>query len=400
MKIRTKVAAALGAVVALSLTACSGSGGATSPDSTGGGTYNVVLISGQTGALASTVADMQLGLETAADVINKQGGILGKQVKVTVVDDGGDPTQGVSKLQQLLTSGTKPDLVYPGVSSSETLAMLPVLTQNKVLSLAQTTAAAINDPAKYPYHFSVQSLNAVMLAVDGEYMKSKGYKKIAFVLPTGAYGDDLASSMTKIVEDAGGTVVATERFDPAGVDYSSQVQRALAAGPDAIFSDSTGSSTAAAFFQARQTAGALDVPLLTGSGYPALVPSKIAPAGTTDNCVMPVAGYVVQGYDPDSLIGTLAAASKAKAQTGTLYDAGMGYDVIQYAAFAAKTANSTDAEKMAKALETTPIPENYSVMNKNGFAYSTTTHFVPKADYQMIPCSSTVVDNTFWQATS
>jgi branched-chain amino acid transport system substrate-binding protein len=400
MKVQLKIAAALGAVAILGLTACSSGSPSSSTGASGsGGTFRVVMIAGQTGPLGPTTADMQLGLQTAADEVNKAGGINGKNVTVEVLDDKGDPTQGVTQLQTLLTNGSqKPDLVYAGIGSSETLAMLPLLTQNQVFSMSQTTNAQINNPSTNPYHFGVNPTNPVSLAILGDTIKSKGYKKVALLLPSNAYGDDLQTTLTALATSGGATVVDTERFDPNAVDYTVQYQRALASNPDVVFADSTGTSTAAQVFQARLTAGGQNTPLLVGNGFAALTPSKVAPAGSTDNCSMPVAKYVVQGGDDSALIGSLAAAVKAKGQTGNIYDPGMAYDMIKFAQFAAKTAGSTDPAAMAKALETTPIPKNYSVLYPSGFGYSNQSHFPTAAEMQMLPCGSTIVDNTFWAA--
>jgi branched-chain amino acid transport system substrate-binding protein len=399
---KAMLAVALGTAAVLGLAACSGAGSPSSGGSSAkGGTFKVVMIAGVTGPLGPTTADMELGLKTAAAEVNKAGGINGEKVTVSVVDDKGDPTQGVTALQTLLTSGGQaPNLVYAGIGSSETLAMLPLLTQSTVFSMSQTTDEQIDTPSKNPYHFGVNPTNPVSLAVIGQTIKAKGYKKVSIVVPSNAYGDDLQTTVTALAKSAGAKVVDTERFDPNAVDYTVQYQRALAAHPDVVFADSTGTSTAAQMFSARQTAGGMSTPLIVGNGFSALVPSKVAPSGSAANCEMPVADYVVQGKSNAKLIGPLAAAVKAHGQTGSIYIPGMAFDMVRFAAFAAKKAGSTDTKAMAKALQTNKIPAGYSVLYPKGFSYSSKTHFPSAAAMEMLPCTSTIVDNTFWKPAS
>lgn len=51
-----------------------------------------------------------------------------------MIDDKVDPTQAVTKLQELLASGSKPVAAMNSDLSTVAEAMIPILTQNQVLS--------------------------------------------------------------------------------------------------------------------------------------------------------------------------------------------------------------------------------------------------------------------------
>jgi branched-chain amino acid transport system substrate-binding protein len=99
------------AVIAVLLAACSNSGtpssGTSSGSSSGGGAKSPILIGAslsQTGDFAADGQAFQRGYELWASDVNRQGGLLGRPVKLIFLDDKSDPTQGSTNIQQLITS--------------------------------------------------------------------------------------------------------------------------------------------------------------------------------------------------------------------------------------------------------------------------------------------------------
>lgn len=101
----------------------------------GGATYKVLVISAQTGPTAAFAGKILLpGIEAGVDDLNAHGGLLGKRVEVTSLDDQGDPTKSVSVLQTALASGNRPNMVFATVSSASALAMAPILQRENILT--------------------------------------------------------------------------------------------------------------------------------------------------------------------------------------------------------------------------------------------------------------------------
>src|SRR5579859_1372832 len=112
-----------GALVAVA--ACSSSGGgssssasdavagssATAGSSTGG--LTVLDIAAQSGILAEVGKDQEYGVKAAVAAVNAAGGVNGKPVTVTYVDDGSTGTQAVSVLAQALSSGSRLTWCFP-----------------------------------------------------------------------------------------------------------------------------------------------------------------------------------------------------------------------------------------------------------------------------------------------
>ncbi|SNQ50912.1 hypothetical protein FRACA_5610001 [Frankia canadensis] len=104
------------------------------------------------GALATYGSQSKGSLDAGISLVNKAGGIDGRQVKLTVIDDGGDGAQAVAKLQAYLSDHSKPDAVFSQYSS-EALPLAPLTTQAGIFSVTSSITPALTDPKKFPYTF-------------------------------------------------------------------------------------------------------------------------------------------------------------------------------------------------------------------------------------------------------
>jgi branched-chain amino acid transport system substrate-binding protein len=361
------------------------------------GPFTVVVDTGFTGVTAAVANQVFLGLQTAADGINASGGIGGRQVELVKIDDGGDPTKAVTELQNYLSSGKTPDIVYAGINSSETLALLPLLSQRKIVSIAQTQSAPLNDPTKYPYHFGISPTNKDRGSVFGPQLVKDGVKKLAAVVPADAFGKDVAAMLTAVTQ-ANGVTLDVQEYDVAGLDYSSSYQRAIRGNPDAVFVEGTGDASAR-LFAARLKVGATNIRTYGGFGVSSVPPNTFAEAAALPNCSFPVYSYTVQGGISGSSAEALAPLATAvkNAKAASVFVPGLGYDALRTVAKAA--AGTTDAESLKSALSSLTIEPGYLVTQTGGFSYSSSSHFpgAPKgADQTFVPCTAKTADG-FWQ---
>jgi branched-chain amino acid transport system substrate-binding protein len=107
-----------------------------------GSPYRIVQLVGQNqaGPAALNARAAAQAATAAVAVLNEKGGILGHPVELEIIDDGGDPTTAVTKLQERLRTGPRPNLVLPGNTSAEALPMAPVITEAEILSVQQASA--------------------------------------------------------------------------------------------------------------------------------------------------------------------------------------------------------------------------------------------------------------------
>ncbi|MDT5317354.1 MAG: branched-chain amino acid transport system substrate-binding protein, partial [Mycobacterium sp.] len=107
------LAIAVVSVVALVLAGCGGSG---SSGSGGSGPLKVGASLSLTGDFSDSGKAAQRGYELWADTVNKSGGILGRHVELTIVDDASSPDQVVTNYTNLITKD-KVDIVFGPFSS-------------------------------------------------------------------------------------------------------------------------------------------------------------------------------------------------------------------------------------------------------------------------------------------
>lgn len=396
MKSLIKIGAA-GAALALLLAGCA-SADTGSTEGAGDDPFEYLFIGGTTGPTASIVNNVILGIQTQIDIINDDGGINGQPIHLSIRDSKGDPTQAVTQLQAVLSSGDTPDLVYPGVSSAESLALLPLLTENNIWSMGQTASPLLNKPADYPYHFgiSVDKTTEIQSGIS-EPLKELKPKVVGIFTSTDALGDAVEAAATPVIEDLNAKVVV-ERFDPAGVDYTVQIQRLLASNPDVIFADFTGGEPTVRMFAALEAAGALDTPLWIGSGVLGGVsPTTVASDAQLANCSMPtVYSFSVRTDPVKADIEPLGQALLDSGRATSIYISGLGFDVIKVAAEAANL--SKDGDYSGSTMQAILEKETINSVLYGDLKYSADSHFpdpIPDT-YSFAPCTSQIDSEGFW----
>ncbi|MCC5577480.1 ABC transporter substrate-binding protein [Microtetraspora sp. AC03309] len=247
---------------ALALFAAGGCGGADTADQAGN--FDVLFIGGVTGPAATTVAATTKALDAAAKSVNENGGVKGRKMVITVKDSQGDPRRAVSLLQEQLSGDNKPDVVIPSGTSAEALAMVPVLTRNKLVSVAFGASPMLNDPQKYPYHFQSVPSSAAQLTGLRKHLEEKGAKRLGLLVSQDEYGKGVVQAVK--AQLAGSSIEVRDfEFVPTDIDLSVYYRRMLDANPDFVYLDTTGDA-AVRLLQARVQSGAVNMPTIVGSG--------------------------------------------------------------------------------------------------------------------------------------
>lgn len=377
---RSRRARLVGAVsaAALVLAAC---GVSDEADSGGGGAdesgpYQVLMVFGLTGPVAGNAQAEVNSMKAAADVLNSSGGIAGREVTVKVVDTQTDPTKAVSLLQEQLTGESKPDLVWAGVTSDETLAMLPVLTQRKLLSVAQTAADASNDPAKYPYHFGMQPAASVAAEAAAKRLVADGHHKVGLIAADSAYGQSTAEASEKAFEAAGLDVVR-ESYSSTAVDLTAPMQRVAGANPDAVYFQGYGAPSTY-LLNAREKLGMTDVPFMGSLSVSATNTTETTSATALANTTLQI--YKIQQFvDEGSRGEALTTMIDATKKYGKL-DQAMNlysntYDSLMLVAAATEQAGTADPEKVAEAMESLKVPDEANWVTFSDYGFSADSHF-------------------------
>jgi branched-chain amino acid transport system substrate-binding protein len=217
----------------------SNTGGSTGGSSGGGGSSTPVQIMvsaaiSATGTLGANSKMAVNSVKAAVAVVNKGGGIMGHQVDVTTVDDQGDPTTAVTKLQAQINSGHKPLAWLNSGPSNLSAAVLPILNQNKIISFNVGPTADSADATKFPLNFDMSPSSPNYALAFCPYAKTQNLTKVAILYTDDAYGDVLGPAIKANCESTGSTVTGISKFDPTSLDMTPEIQKLQTGNPQAL----------------------------------------------------------------------------------------------------------------------------------------------------------------------
>jgi branched-chain amino acid transport system substrate-binding protein len=170
-------------------------------------------------------------MEAAAKVLNAKGGVLGHQVQIVKIDDGGVPTTAVSKVSAALASGAKYNVVDGGCFDQDAVAVAPLFARTTTPDFAPLDDNQVQPP-KYPNWFVGGTLTSTPEEAVAAAMKAKGITKFAIV--TGDGGTLGAQELQAAAKTNGMTVTSTNIVPDTAVDATPQFQAAIASHPQAI----------------------------------------------------------------------------------------------------------------------------------------------------------------------
>jgi branched-chain amino acid transport system substrate-binding protein len=304
-------------------------------------------------------------IQMAVEEINRDGGILGRQVKA-VVEDTQLKKDIATGLANQFIKEDKVDFLMGPTSSGIAMALTEIAKANqRILILTQAAADALTGAKFHPYVFSTLS-NAMMHSRSGAYlMASKPYRRYMCIGPDYSYGHSSWNTFkSKLMELRPDVEILGELFPKfLSKDYSDYIKQISKAKPDAVWSPLWGGDAITFIRQALPTglfdkvkfafpvAGALEV---------------LVPMGKE----MPDGVYVSSRYfftSPDS--------SMNRSFVQTYYDrfkeypdymAGETYAGVYFIKAAVERAGSVEMDEVIQAVEREPLawetPEGWKVM--------------------------------------
>jgi branched-chain amino acid transport system substrate-binding protein len=187
-----------------------------------------------TGNLAFLGPPEIAGVDAAIKEINEAGGVLGKCVSVSHKDSGDTTTDTATQsATALINEGV--DAIVGAASSGVSLSVIDQITGAGVVQMSPAnTAPDLSTYADNGFYFRTAPSDVLQGRVLGNLITGDGNEKVGFLTIQDPYGTGLYENAKISVEAAGGSVVANEEFAPGTKNFSAQVDKVLAAGPDAI----------------------------------------------------------------------------------------------------------------------------------------------------------------------
>lgn len=194
----------------------------------------VGLIAPLTGPVAAYGAQVKNGAETAVAVINAAGGIKGEKLVLTLADDAGDPTQGVSAANKLVADGIK--FVVGPVTSGVAMAASDVFAENGVLMVTPTATSPELTSRGLTNVLRTCGRDDQQAEVAADYvLKSLKDKRVGIVHDNGTYGKGLADAFKAGINKGGVTEVFYNSLTPGEKDFSALTSRLKAENVEVIY---------------------------------------------------------------------------------------------------------------------------------------------------------------------
>lgn len=242
---RTRLATGtvLALTAALSLSACGGtkSGEKSAVEScvdTSGDSIELGFLNSTSGAMAISEQTVRDSLSMAAEEINADGGILGKEIKFVEEDGASDPAIFAEKIEKLLT-GDCVAAVFGGWTSASRKAMLPVVEANNGLLFYPVQYEGL-EASKNIYYTGATTNQQIIPAMD--FLKTKGVKTLFLAGSDYVFPRTANKIIKQYAAELGIEIVGEEYVPLDDDDWTTQVAKIVAAKPDFVFNTINGSS--------------------------------------------------------------------------------------------------------------------------------------------------------------
>lgn len=337
--------------------------------------------------LASQYGDFaHAGLSVGLEQLNGSGGILGRQVELIVRDDATNPGRALLAAKELV-SEQKVDVLYPGIISGTTLAVLPFTTAQRVLTISNGASPQIGDSAKFPYSFQLSDLVTKRIPAMAAAMKKLGGTKVGILVSTNppqvSLGDGLAADLPKV---HGMSVAGYKQHSGDAKDLTSQLQALREAGADIVAFSTVAREGVRVVMLGMQTLGwkakVVGEPAALYGDLTEQVPDAVRDQffainyriGTQLPSSSPARDKMIEALRKTGPIQNLAISCVAR-------------DAMHFFAWACTTAKSKsgsiEPDALKSALESigkSGVPDSVSLVMGNP-NFSTSTHTTAEADY-------------------
>jgi len=186
------------------------------------------VVGPMTGQLATIGDQFKHGAEAAAAAINAKGGVMGRQIKLSIEDDVCDPKQAVSVANRIVGNGIK--FIDGHACSGSSIPASAVYAESAVLMMSPASSNPLltEDAAKngWPTIMRLYTRDDAQGAFIGPWIAQKYKGKNVVVLhDKSAYGQGVADAVKATMNAGGLNEVLYEGINAGEKDYSALVTK-------------------------------------------------------------------------------------------------------------------------------------------------------------------------------
>lgn len=301
-----------------------------------------------TGGIAHLGKDNENGARLAVEEINAKGLTIGGQkitLQLDAQDDAADPRTATQVAQKLVDD--KVVAVVGHLNSGTTIPASKIYSDAGIVQISPSATNPAYTQQGFKTAYRVVATDAQQGPALANYAQSKGYKSVAVVDDSTAYGQGLANEFEKKAKALGLKVLSHDATNDKAVDFRAILTKIKGENPDAIMyggMDATGGPFAK---QAKQLG--LRAKILAGDGVCTEQLSDLA-GDASANVVCSQAGAALEKMPGGAEFQ--AKYQKRFGQPIQIYSP-FTYDAVYIIVDAMKRANSVDPAKILAQMPTT-----------------------------------------------
>jgi branched-chain amino acid transport system substrate-binding protein len=314
----------------------------------------IAFINTLSGAFALQGEETLKNVQTAVDVVNGRGGILGRQIELVLFDNKGNPQETLIVLKQAIDQDIR--YVISGVSNIAHAISDAVVKHNArnsdkpvlFLDYGALDPALTESKCNY-WHFRFEAHSDMQVGVLTDYMvRQPGIRKVYLINQDYAFGQATSKAAREMLAaKKPGIEIVGEDLVPLGKvkDFAPYVAKIRASGADAVLTGNWGNDLSL-LIKASNEAG-LKATYYTLLGAFFGTPGAIGAAGA--DRVKTLYAYNINDADAASQMTLLAYKEKFGSLTNMSYLP--AHRTVYMLALAMAKAQSDDPKKVAHALE-------------------------------------------------
>jgi branched-chain amino acid transport system substrate-binding protein len=236
-----------------------------------------VPLSGEA-AIAGNVAR---GIEAYFKYVNANGGVFGRKIKFTYLDDGYDPGRAVNNTIRLVQQ-EQVFAMFSSLGTNNNLAVRKLLNDAKVPQLFVSSGATTfgRDYKRYPWTIGYIPPYSEEGVIYGQYIAKKLKRaKIAVLYQNDEYGRDLLAGLRRGLGGKAKSIVARVGYDPTTADVQPQITQLKASKANVLMIFAFGKFSLQAFNGVARVGWKPQIfvnDVSSASGLMSIVPQKAA----------------------------------------------------------------------------------------------------------------------------
>ncbi|MDQ3059417.1 MAG: ABC transporter substrate-binding protein [Pseudomonadota bacterium] len=200
----------------------------------------------QSTALTGPQVDLGLPMHQGAQAyfaaLNAKGGVNGRSIELTVVDDGYEVKRSLANVKGFIADGSY-FAIFNCLGTPMVEAMLPSVLESGLPFFAPLTGALLARPKGVRSVFNIRASYADETENLVRHLATIGIKRIAVVHQNNAFGKDVAAAAKQFIAQHKLTETATATIENDGSDATAAAAKVAASNPEAVLLGLAGKPT-------------------------------------------------------------------------------------------------------------------------------------------------------------